>query len=47
MYVDFSELILHDGEVPPHLLHYMKRLSKAILSYIHEVYGPDEIVKRY
>jgi len=46
MYVGISELILHDGEVPPHLLYYMKRLSKAILSYIHEVYGPDEIVKR-
>jgi hypothetical protein len=46
MEVSFSELVLHDGKVPPHLLYYMKRLSKAILSYIHEVYGPDEIVKR-
>lgn len=42
----FAELILHDGKVPPHLLYYMKRLSHAILSYIYEVFGPDEIVKR-
>uniref|UniRef100_A0A7J2U2S9 DUF763 domain-containing protein n=1 Tax=Ignisphaera aggregans TaxID=334771 RepID=A0A7J2U2S9_9CREN len=46
MKVNFSELILHDGKVPPHLLYYMKRLSKAILNYIYEIYGPDEIVKR-
>lgn len=42
----FAELILHDGRVPPNLLHYMKRLSHAILSYIYEVFGPDEIVRR-
>jgi hypothetical protein len=46
MEVAFSELILHDGKVPPHLLYYMKKLSKAILSYIHEIYGPEEIVRR-
>ena len=46
MEVAFSELILHDGKVPPYLLYYMKKLSKAILGYIHEIYGPEEIVRR-
>ncbi|MDK6029042.1 DUF763 domain-containing protein [Ignisphaera sp. 4213-co] len=42
----FAELILHEGKVPQYLLRYMRKLSHAILNYIHEVFGPEEIVKR-
>ena len=41
-----AELPLHDGHVPPHLLRYMKRLARALLLYLVDEFGPDEVVRR-
>jgi len=42
----YAELPLHDGHVPYHLLQYMKRLGRAIATYIIDVFGPETLVKR-
>ena len=41
-----SDLPLHDGHVPPWLVSIMKRLAKAILEIMVEVFGPDKVVER-
>lgn len=41
-----SDLPLHDGHVPPWLASIMKRLAKAILEIMVEVFGPDKVVER-
>ncbi len=41
-----ADLPLHDGHVPPWLAKYMKRMAKAILEVIVELYGPSEFIKR-
>ncbi|ABU81289.1 DUF763 domain-containing protein [Ignicoccus hospitalis] len=44
--VSWSELPLHGGKVPPHLLVRMKGLAKAIVEVMVEEWGPDELVYR-
>ncbi len=40
-----AELPLHGGHVPRWMLHYMKRLAKAIVAYIVEVKGPNALIE--
>ena len=44
--MNWSELILHGGKVPPHLLKRMKGIAKAIIDIMVIEFGPDLIVKR-
>ena len=44
--MNWSELILHGGKVPPHLLKRMKGLAKAIVDVMVLEFGPDLLVKR-
>lgn len=41
-----AELPLHYGHVPQELLHYMKRLGRAIALYIIDVFGPEKLVEK-
>ncbi len=46
MMVSWSELLLHGGKVPPHLMRRMRNLAKAIMDVMIEEFGPDEVVMR-
>ncbi len=39
-------LPLHGGKTPPKLFNHMVRLAKPLMKYIHDVYGPEEILRR-
>ncbi len=41
-----AELPLHSGKVSPWLIKYMRKLGRAIIMYIIEEFGPDELVRR-
>ena len=41
-----SDLILHGGKVPSHLMKRMKNLSEVIVDLMVEEYGPEEVVRR-
>jgi hypothetical protein len=43
--VGVAELPLHEGHVPRWLAEYMKRLAKAIIEVIVELYGPRRFVE--
>lgn len=40
-----AELPLHGGHVPRWMLHYMKRLARAVVAYIVEVKGPRALLE--
>lgn len=42
-----SDLPLHEGRVPNYLLRRMKLLGSIIVRYMAEIYGPDEILRRF
>ncbi|UXD21405.1 hypothetical protein IPA_03940 [Ignicoccus pacificus DSM 13166] len=41
-----SDLILHGGKVPPHLMKRMIGLSEVIVDLMVEEFGPEEVVRR-
>jgi len=41
-----SDLILHGGKVPPHLMRRMIGLSEVIVDVMVEEFGPEEVLKR-
>ncbi|ALU11959.1 hypothetical protein EYM_06610 [Ignicoccus islandicus DSM 13165] len=45
-FLGISDLILHGGKVPPHLMKRMKGLSEAIVKFIVDEYGPTELIQR-
>ncbi len=44
--MNWTELILHGGKVPPHLLKRMKGIARAIIDIMVMEFGPDLVVKR-
>ncbi len=45
-FLGITDLILHGGKVPPHLMKRMKGLSEVIVKFVVEEYGPEELLER-